>query len=87
MFENIFRNLMAQKGAFSEFLIQYLQEQGEEELAELQDTIEDEDLKFILQRQVSVISSQTPDRTWVSTAILSTQPSNRIVFLDHGKDL
>lgn len=63
MFENIFRNLMAQKGAFSEFLIQYLQEQGEEELAELQDTIEDEDLKFILQRQVSVISSQTPDRT------------------------
>lgn len=57
-----FRNLLAQKGAFSEFLIQYLQEQNEEDLAEIQDVIEDEDLKFIIQRQTSVIS-QSVDRT------------------------
>lgn len=60
---NIFihRNLLAQKGAFSEFLIQYLQEQDEEDLAEITDTIDDPELKFMLQRQASVIS-QSPDK-------------------------
>lgn len=58
------RNLLAQKGAFADFLIQYIQENHEdiEELAEIQDHIEDEELKNILQRQTSVISNKLESR-------------------------
>lgn len=56
-----FRELLARKGAFSEFIIQYIQDFDQEELAEIQDQIEDEDLKFIIQKQTSVIS-QSPDK-------------------------
>lgn len=53
-----FRNLMANKGPFSEFLLQYIQQhQDDEELAEITDIIEDEELKKIIQRQVSAQSS------------------------------
>lgn len=81
---SIRRNLLAQKGAFSEFLIQYLQEQNEEDLAEITEVIEDPDLKFMLQRQASVIS-QSPDRKYERLKNINGTYFNRINLLDHSK--
>ncbi|CRL02864.1 CLUMA_CG015851, isoform A [Clunio marinus] len=54
-----YKQLMAQKGAFSEFLIQYLQEHNnEEDLKEIEDLVDDADLRLMLQRQTSVLSQR-----------------------------
>lgn len=53
-----FRELLAQKGAFAAFLIQYLQENFDnEDLAEIEDQIDDVELRTLI-RQTSVISKR-----------------------------
>lgn len=53
-----YRELLAQKGAFSELLIQYIQEnRSEEDLSEIESQLDDEDLKEVFQRSLSSISA------------------------------
>ncbi|KAL7041242.1 hypothetical protein ACKWTF_000685 [Chironomus riparius] len=53
-----YKELLSQKGAFSEFLTQHIQDiEDDEELKELQKAIQDDDLKLVLQRQHSSLST------------------------------
>jgi ATP-binding cassette subfamily C (CFTR/MRP) protein 1 len=54
-----YKELLAQKGAFSEFLIQYLQEHPDD-VAEIP---EDEDLKVLIKRSISVDSQTSGSRS------------------------
>ncbi|CRL02706.1 CLUMA_CG015844, isoform A [Clunio marinus] len=54
-----YKYLLSQKGAFSEFLTQHLQElEDDEELMEIQNSIQDKDMKLILERSISTLSSE-----------------------------
>ncbi|KAG5671138.1 hypothetical protein PVAND_001351 [Polypedilum vanderplanki] len=57
-----YKILLAQKGAFSEFLIQYLQEHpDDEDINELD--VENEDIRLMLKRSISEVSRQSGSRS------------------------
>lgn len=61
MIANIFlrRELLLQKGAFSEFLTQHIQDlDDDEDIIALQNAVEDNELKNILERSISTISGR-----------------------------
>ncbi|CAO1343275.1 unnamed protein product [Diamesa hyperborea] len=64
-----YKELLAQKGAFADFLIQHLQEiDDDEELSEIQKTIQDQEMKLILERTISTLSSG-PERNSLNGSV------------------
>ncbi|CAG9797144.1 unnamed protein product [Chironomus riparius] len=74
-----YKELLARKGAFSEFLVQYLQEhQDEEDLAEIGSQLgDDEELKKIFQRSVSTMSMNRGDKSSPTSSLRRRRDSRR----------
>lgn len=59
-----YKELLAQRGAFADFLTQHLQEiEDDEDLIAIQSGIEDKDIKLMLERSISTISNQISEKS------------------------
>ncbi|XP_037037473.1 multidrug resistance-associated protein 1-like isoform X2 [Bradysia coprophila] len=59
-----YKELLAQRGAFAEFLTQHLHEiDDDEDLKAVQSGIEDKDIKLMLERSISTISNQISEKS------------------------